>query len=178
MEIKRGIKSGMAAGIISAVLVGIIMILLMNSVFSEDFNNWLNELNKQISEQSQGHFKMSPELFFVFMIGGGLISGIISGLIIGIIYAALYNKIFGKNSIEKGIILSLTIFIILQMFSLILATLSPQPKETFFMPEISFSLFEAFVKGYLLGYFWDKFKPCEELTSEELNTKPKPIEPV
>jgi len=126
--------------------------------------------------------KISMIVLVVGAIIGGAISGLIIGAIIGLIYAVLYNTIPGKTAITKGIATGVMYFVI-QLIIILLFLHHPGYLEyseiagilasrlhssidpaLLSLIDIGFTFILTIIFvifGYLLGWFWNRFKPKE-----------------
>ena len=147
-ELGRGVKAGAIAGAISGFVI-ITITIIIASVFSKNKAELFT-------------FSVIALLFIAILIL--TLRETVSGLVIGVIFSLLYRFIPTQKSIYKAIIFSLSIAAIAIGTLLILERFSPGALSKYagignysinFI--ILISLVQALFRGYLLGYFWDKF---------------------
>ena len=143
----RGVKAGACAGIIYGIISPIFLLISggYNYLYSTPSGNFLIMI-----------WVFSTLLTLLYSI----IYGIICGIIFGLIYAAVYDKIPGTSSTVKGIILSLLFWLIFSFF-ILWFVFSPIGRSTIFSNTIITSLLVYLVFGFLVGMFWDRFKPTK-----------------
>lgn len=147
-ELGRGVKAGAIAGAISG-----FVIITITSIIASIFSKNKAELFT---------FSVIALLFVVILIL--TLQAIVKGLVIGVIFSLLYRFIPTQKSIYKAIIFSLCIAAITIVSLLIIEQFSPGALSKYagignysINLIILISLVEALFRGYLLGYFWDKF---------------------
>jgi len=171
-EIGRGLKAGILAGVIMGLLSGIITAMLMFTILHDEYLKIFEATISQANISLQA--EINPETILMIGAVGGIISGLIMGLIIGaiigLIYAVLYNTIPGKTAITKGIATGLIYFVIITILSLLEQAVFPGTTTTGIDPGLlslmanigyATNFITALIFGYLLGWFWNRFKPKE-----------------
>jgi len=142
----RGVKVGVCTGIIYGIISPIFLLI------SGEYN--------YLYSTTSGNFLVIIWVFGTLIYG--IIFGIIYGLIFGLIYAAVYDKIPGTSSTVKGIILSLLLWLIFSFSTFMFITSLPISRSTY-DNTIIITLLGFLLLGFLVGVFWDKFKPSETI---------------
>ena len=147
-ELGRGVKAGAIAGAISGFVI-IMITFIIASIFSKNKAELFT-------------FSVIALLFVAILIL--TLKASFQGLIVGVIFSLLYKFIPTQKSIYKAIIFSLLVATIIVGTLLILERVSPGSLSKYagignysVNLIILILLVEALFRGYLLGYFWDKF---------------------
>jgi len=98
------------------------------------------------------------ELLLVFGAVVTVIIGVVAGVIIGVVYGWAYEKVPGGNSIYKGLIFGIILWVIRDV---LLGLGNLQYSTTYFALSLAWGLVIALIYGALLGVFYDKFTPKE-----------------
>jgi len=147
-ELGRGVKAGAFAGAISG-----FVIITITSIIASIFSKNKAELFT---------FSVIALLFVAILVL--TLQSTVKGLVIGVIFSLLYILIPTQKSIYKAIIFSLLVAAIIIGTLLIIERVSPGTLSKYagignysVNLIILILLVEALFRGYLLGYFWDKF---------------------
>jgi ABC-type Mn2+/Zn2+ transport system permease subunit len=127
----RGIKGGLFAGIIYALVYAVAFYLVGPTTTYLSASDWA--------------------LLGVGLVLSAAIIGIVGSIIIGVVFATYYGSLPTKSSIVKGIIAGLIFWLIFGL------GVSLVTGGFFLVESIVQAVFQVFLFGILLGFFWDMF---------------------
>jgi MFS family permease len=127
----RGIKAGLLAGIIYALVYAVVFYVLGPTTTYLSASDWA--------------------LLGVGLVTSAAIIGVVGSIIIGVVFATYYGRLPTKSSIVKGIIMGLIFWLV---FGLVVSLLTG---GFFLVQTIVQAVFQVFLFGILLGFFWDMF---------------------
>ncbi len=147
---KAGLVSGVVYGAISSITTYIMVLFAKEEIISA------------IRESLPQDFPITAEQLFEFALIFSpifvVIVGVVAGVILGVIYAWGYEKVPGGNSIFKGLVFGIILWVIIDV---LLRLGNIQYGTTYFALSLAWSLVIALIFGALLGIFYDKFTPKE-----------------
>lgn len=159
-EKKLGAKAGVVAGAIYGVLAGIVGIIYLIAKKDEI----IAMLNGQLSSLGVNVPMTAEQLYPMTIIGApinAIISGLIIGAVLGVVFSLLREELIGKNNRIRGVCFSVLILIALGIGELAAPNLSMGfiLINTGFLPSAVLGVIFFLAFGYLLGMFYDRFKP-------------------
>jgi len=147
---KAGVVSGVVYGAFSAVFA-----YISSSMIKEQMMAFIEET---LPPNSLVTVEQVYEFLLIFGAVFTVIIGVVTGVIIGAIYGWGYEKIPVGNSIYKGLIFGIILWVIIDV---LLGFGNLQYGTTYFALSLAWDLVIALVFGALLGVFYDKFTPKE-----------------
>ena len=150
--------TGAKAGLVSGVVYG-----AMSAVFAYISSPMIKEQMMVVIEETllPDSLVTAEQIYEFALIFGAVfavIVGVVAGVILGAVYGWGYEKVPGGNSIYKGLVLGIILWIIIDV---LLGIGNVQYDITYFVLSLAWSLIIALVFGALLGVFYDKFTPKE-----------------
>ncbi len=147
---KAGTVSGVVYGAISAVFAYVSLLMIKEQMMAF------------IEESLPPNSLVTAEQIYAFLLIFGavftVIIGVVTGVILGVVYGWAYEKIPGGNSIHKGLIFGIVLWVI---FDVLLGIGNVQYGITYLALNLAWGLVIALIFGVLLGVFYDKFTPKE-----------------
>jgi hypothetical protein len=150
--------TGAKAGVVSGVVYG-----AMSAVFAYISSSMIKEEMMTVIEETlpPDSLVTAEQLYEFTLIFGAVFAvviGVVAGVILGVVYGWGYEKVPGGNSIYKGLVFGIILWIIIDV---LLGLGNLEYGTTYFALSLAWGLVISLIFGALLGVFYDKFTPKE-----------------
>jgi hypothetical protein len=146
----NGVKAGVLAGLIYGVVLGILSYFTVIS----DKSVIISEISGSLPASSP----FTPEQLYgiVVLLTPALaaIGGVIGGIIIGAVYGRFFERVPGANSIAKGVVVGIILWLLLSVLG---GYTNLQYGMAVYLGDVGVGLVSALLFGFLLGYFYGRF---------------------
>jgi len=152
------IGTGAKAGVVSGIVYGAI-----SAVFAYISSPMIKEQMMAVIEETlpPNSLVTTEQIYEFLLIFGAVVTvivGVVTGVILGVVYGWGYEKFPGGNSIYKGLVFGIILWVIVDV---LLGLGNLQYGTTYFALSLAWGLVIALIFGALLGVFYDKFTPKE-----------------